>query len=619
MDLSSFLTFLGERTFFVSITILVLLAIRPLAKKLPRKGMYFLWVILVLRILCPVNFTGIYHLLPAANATNAQIKQELSFGGAMNQYRLSPVQQKRFQSKQQTEPSVLTHSLPEKQPEEIRDFSLSDKLPAFLFILWLSGVFVCVFHLFYSYYRDKKMLKAAVKTKNCCYIHSGLDTPFVFGFFKPRIYIPENTENNAYKFLLAHEKYHIRRQDFRIKPIAFFAFSLLWFNPLGWVAWHLMQKDMEISCDEAVIKQMPFEERKAYSHLLLQMAAAKSRPLCTNAAFGADIIEERILHIMKFKKPTKLIACFTVIAVFLCACGVGSTPVTKEESSTNAPSQKSPDVFVENAINCPQMDDSNYVYYYSRLMLNPKKNLVWLGSKYNKNSYEFVSYMMFEKKENSFEEVETNWSDILNKTMKNRSGYIYDSWYASDESLYVVIMETSMNPLIYNANQEKYKKQYEELNPLLFHISKDGKTAREIDLSALASPNGEKNKDLAVAFIPLSDGRYLVNSLSDDTPEKGLVFAESTDTVVKKMSNRIRGNAISSIQTGNDFLCYVAYQGNEDLVTVEVQDYNGKNKYSLDCSAACDNGTASYANCHFALGVWEDEILLVSKKRSISC
>ena len=497
MDLSSFLTFLGERTFFVSITILVLLAIRPLAKKLPRKGMYFLWVILVLRILCPVNFTGIYHLLPAANATNAQIKQELSFGGAMNQYRLSPVQQKRFQNKQQTKPSVLTHSLPEKQPEEIRDFSLSDKLPAFLFILWLSGVFVCVFHLFYSYYRDKKMLKTAVKTKNCCYIHSGLDTPFVFGFFKPRIYIPENTENSAYKFLLAHEKYHIRRQDFRIKPIAFFAFSLLWFNPLGWVAWHLMQKDMEISCDEAVIKQMPFEERKAYSHLLLQMAAAKSRPLCTNAAFGADIIEERILHIMKFKKPTKLIACFTVIAVFLCACGVGSTPVTKEESSTNAPSQKSPDVFVENAINCPQMDDSNYVYYYSRLMLNPKKNLVWLGSKYSKNSYEFVSYMMFEKKENSFEEVETNWSDILNKTMKNRSGYIYDSWYASDESLYVVIMETSMNPLIYNANQEKYKKQYEELNPLLFHISKDGKTAREIDLSALASPNGEKNKDLA--------------------------------------------------------------------------------------------------------------------------
>ena len=317
---------------------------------------------------------------------------------------------------------------------------------------------------------------------------------------------------------------------------------------------------------------------------------------------------------MKFKKPTKLITCFTVIAVFLCACGVGSTPVTKEESSTNAPSQKSPDVFVENAINCPQMDDNNYVYYYSRLMLNPKKNLVWLGSKYNKNSYEFVSYMMFEKKENSFEEVETNWSDTLNETMKNRSGYIYDSWYASDESLYVVIMETSMNPLIYNANQEKYKKQYEELNPLLFHISKDGKTAREIDLSALASPNGEKNKDLAVAFIPLSDGRYLVNSLSDDTPEKGLVFAESTDTVVKKMSNRIRGNAISSIQTGNDFLCYVAYQGNEDLVTVEVQDYNEKNKYSLDCSAACDNGTASYANCHFALGVWEDEIILVSKK-----
>lgn len=84
---------------------------------------------------------------------------------------------------------------------------------------------------------------------------------------------------------------------------------------------------------------------------------------------------------------------------FLCACGVGSTPVTKDDSPTDAPSHKSSDIFVENAINCPQMDDSNYVYYYSRLMLNPKKNLVWLGSKYNKNSYEFVSYMMFEKKE----------------------------------------------------------------------------------------------------------------------------------------------------------------------------------------------------------------------------
>ena len=79
MDLSSFLTFLGERTFFVSITILVLLAIRPLAKKLPRKGMYFLWVILVLRILCPVNFTGIYHLLPAANATKNNQKKSGTF------------------------------------------------------------------------------------------------------------------------------------------------------------------------------------------------------------------------------------------------------------------------------------------------------------------------------------------------------------------------------------------------------------------------------------------------------------------------------------------------------------------------------------------------------------
>ena len=72
------------------------------------------------------------------------------------------------------------------------------------------------------------MLKTAAKTENNCYIHPELDTPFVFGFFKPRIYIPESTENSAYEFLLAHEKYHIRRQDYRIKPIAFFAFSLLW-------------------------------------------------------------------------------------------------------------------------------------------------------------------------------------------------------------------------------------------------------------------------------------------------------------------------------------------------------------------------------------------------------
>ena len=81
---------------------------------------------------------------------------------------------------------------------------------------------------------------------------------------------------------------------------------------------------------------------------------------------------------MKFKKPTKLIACFTVIAVFLCACGVGSTPVTKEESSTNAPSQKSPDVFVENAINCPQMDDSNLLLQQTYVESKEKSRVAWL-------------------------------------------------------------------------------------------------------------------------------------------------------------------------------------------------------------------------------------------------
>ena len=455
MNPTVILQFLSERTLWISIAILFLLLIRPLMKRLPRSGLYLLWVILVLRILCPVNIEGIYHLLPSTQNTTSSLQETISYGGMANRYRLSPEQKEWVTPEKEPAANQLltvTDEFSQKNPnaDSPSGESSSSMPPAILsyglFVLWLAGLLFCIGHLLFSLHRDRKTLQDAVCLRENIYEHQDLETSFVSGFLRPHIYLPAGISETDRTYLLAHEQFHIRRQDFRMKPIAFLAFALLWFNPLSWIAWHLMQKDMEISCDESVIRHLNLEERKYYSHLLLNMAAGQKRILTTNTAFGADIIQERIVNVMKYKKPTGLLVVVTLVITLLCACSIGSTPAepTQEPKKESSGSSENA-VYVEQNMNPPVSEEEDYLYNYTRLIVNQQGTPVWFGQKYHKRTMKLLSYIKAELTEDGWDIRDTSWSDAMKKKLQNGFGYVAEAWYAKNGALYAVITQTSMD------------------------------------------------------------------------------------------------------------------------------------------------------------------------------
>lgn len=628
MNPSSILSFLMERTLWISAAILFLLLIRPVMKRLPRIGLYVLWIALVFRILCPFDLVGIYRLFPDSAYRTDSLQNDFAYGGVANHYRLSP-EQKAWLAPERSDTTrqaqTIAASDPAKENTE-ETITVQEALPfafigtaitqssllshAFL-LLWGLGFLLCLGHLLRSLQKDKKALRDAVPIGNQIYLHPQLETSFVTGFWRPRIYLPAQSEAAEQSYLLAHERVHIRRQDFRIKPIAYLAFSTLWFNPLCWLAWHLMQKDMEISCDEAVISRLSIEQRKYYSNLLLTMATRQKRILNTNPAFGADIIQERILHIMKFRKPTNLIITITLVISLLCACGVGSSPT----EPTKAPKQGSSDateqaVYVEQALALPKEEDADHIYYYSRLILNHDKKLVWFGQQYDRNTTKLLSYIKVIPTDTGWTTEEAGWSKTILNNFADSHAYLAEAWYTSDGTLYAVFSETSIEIMKFRQNGEKYAGQFEITGQHLFRIDEQTNTVKEIDIPK----SGKPTRYAGNFYIPFSNGNYLVSNASNNGDDTR-IYSSVTDEVIDRPEKAIGKNAASAIVCGDDFLCYPIYNTEKGVIQIQVCDIDGANAYMMDYEAPVENGTRIEAGgIPFRLGAYENEMILVTKE-----
>lgn len=628
MNPSSILSFLMERTLWISAAILFLLLIRPVMKRLPRIGLYVLWIALVFRILCPFDLVGIYRLFPDSAYRTDSLQNDFAYGGVANHYRLSP-EQKAWLAPELSgttrQAQTIAASDPAKESTE-ETITVQEALPfafigtaitqssllshAFL-LLWGLGFLLCLGHLLRSLQKDKKALRDAVPIGNQIYLHPQLETSFVTGFWRPRIYLPAQSEAAEQSYLLAHERVHIRRQDFRIKPIAYLAFSTLWFNPLCWLAWHLMQKDMEISCDEAVISRLSIEQRKYYSNLLLTMATRQKRILNTNPAFGADIIQERILHIMKFRKPTNLIVTTTLVISLLCACGVGSSPTEPTKAPRQGGSGATEQaVYVEQALALPKTEDDDHIYYYSRFILNHDKKLVWFGQQYDRETTKLLSYVKATYTDTGWAEEEAGWSKTILNYFANSHGHLTDAWYTSDGTLYAVFSETSIEIMKYRQNGEKYANAFKITGQHLFRIDEQTNTVKEIDIP---DKNGDHTRYAGINFyVPFSNGNYLVTNV----PNKGndaRIYSGVTDEVIGSPKKAIGKNAASLIIGGDDFLCYPVYNVEKKVIQIQVCDIDGDNAYVMDYEAPAENGITT-AGMPFTLGVYENEMILFTKE-----
>lgn len=208
-------------------------------------------------------------------------------------------------------------------------------------IIWLTGILALCLYSILTGFRLKLRLACSIKLQEHIYLADHIDTPFILGIIHPCIYLPSNIQNHQMKYAIAHEQIHIRRKDHLIKSLAFAITCLHWFNPLVWIAFTFMNRDMEMSCDEAVLKNMEEGCRQEYAAALLEMTAGRTMLTGIWLAFGKGRTKERIVNIMKYKKPLTFVIVLAMIAMIALTAGLLSNPKSDNTSgSKNLQSQE---------------------------------------------------------------------------------------------------------------------------------------------------------------------------------------------------------------------------------------------------------------------------------------
>ena len=294
-----------------SYVIIAVLIARLILKKFPKKYSYLMWSVVGFRLCCPISFQSIFSLfsLKPFDMTKAQRN-----GGQSLDYITT-------QSTSKAADPALTVGIPslntvmyDNIPQTAYEYaSKEDTVLFILSYIWLTVFIMILIYGIASYIKLKLQMSNAILLEKGIYQSDKADSPFILGILKPRIYIPFNLDNTVKDYVLTHEKYHIKRFDFIVKPAAFVILSIHWFNPLCWLAFSLMVKDMEMSCDEKVLN-IHKGIKKEYSSALLSFAAGHNFPAASPLSFCESSVKGRIKNILSYKKP---VAWLSMIAIML--------------------------------------------------------------------------------------------------------------------------------------------------------------------------------------------------------------------------------------------------------------------------------------------------------------
>ena len=254
-----------------SYVILCVIIVRLLLKKAPKTISYALWAVVAFRLVIPISFDSMFSLLPR-NADIAPIYDAI--------LRHSP----QIESAAESAASLSADPLPVPHFEANAD-------PIWIYVkaasyIWFLGIMALLVYSLVSTLLLKRQLKNARSTEENIFEANNLETPFLLGIIKPKIYLPAGLDDAERSYILLHEQTHIRRKDHIIKAFAFLTLSVHWFNPLAWIAFRLMTADMELSCDEKVLKEMDGDIRKPYAATLLSLAAGRHILSGNPLAFG---------------------------------------------------------------------------------------------------------------------------------------------------------------------------------------------------------------------------------------------------------------------------------------------------------------------------------------------
>lgn len=297
-----------------SYAILVVMLIRLPLKKAPKIISYALWSVVGFRLVCPVSFRSFFSLFPpqAVSVTGNLISVQTASADL-------PAVASSFSAAHPL-PSPATVSA-----ETITTHQLNTAINIGAY-LWLCGIAAMLLYAMGSSWILRHRLCGAHSIAKGIRVSENLRTPFVFGVFKPVIYLPSTLSEKEKIYIIRHEETHIRRHDPAIKLLAFLILSIHWFNPLVWASFALMSTDMELSCDERVIRELGCGMKKDYSESMLSLATGTHLPNGGLLAFGEGNVRRRIKNVLNYNKPAFWVAAGGCIVAAVTAIGLAANP-----------------------------------------------------------------------------------------------------------------------------------------------------------------------------------------------------------------------------------------------------------------------------------------------------
>ena len=301
--------------------ILAVIALRLLLRRAPRWTHVALWGIVALRLLMPFSVESAFSLIPSVETVSTEML--------------------RYESVRQSEAAwleIVTNPVfPEPVSVELsRNVGSFQWDLAFMNLIWWAGMAVMALYALASYGLLHRRVRTAVRLRDNLYQSEHIDSPFVLGILRPRIYLPYHVQERDMVHVIAHEKTHIRRKDHWWKPLGFLLLTIHWFNPLMWAAYVLLCRDIELACDERVIRDLGRDQRADYSQALLNCSVSRKTIAACPLAFGEAGVKERVNNVLNYRKPafwvvlTAVILCVVVAVCFL------TDPVKQEYVEQNS-------------------------------------------------------------------------------------------------------------------------------------------------------------------------------------------------------------------------------------------------------------------------------------------
>lgn len=333
-----------------SYVILAVIFIRWLLRKSPKKYSYLLWSVVAFRLLSPVSFQSIFSLF-SAKPFDMSVAQ--GAGGAALRYlptNLGLMPKPTITLGIPYANDIINGSLPSPIPA-----ASANPLQVWITvgaILWVLGIVTLLAYSLVTYLRLRKHMDNAILLAGNVYQSDLVRSPFILGFFQPRIYIPFGLSEESRCHVLAHENCHLKRGDHITKLLAFLLLAVHWFNPLCWLAFALMSRDMEMSCDEKVLSGGE-NIRKAYSASLLSFAANRRLPLPSPLAFGEIGVRRRIKNALNWQAPKTWVTVGATMLALLVLAACAANPPANTNPPTNAAIKPQVYVSQECVFMCP--------------------------------------------------------------------------------------------------------------------------------------------------------------------------------------------------------------------------------------------------------------------------